>query len=73
MPKKYLIYVHDDVRFELEKNKSGLINELLDRHYDTAPERTTLFVRTERKTCKNGHNLDKRGFNCSDKECKYGK
>lgn len=34
MAKKYLLYIHDSDKFELEPNKSGLVNLLLARHYD---------------------------------------
>ena len=33
MAKKYLLYIHNDKQFDLEENKSELINELLDSHY----------------------------------------
>ena len=36
MPKKYLLYIHDD-RFRNEKKKSELVNALLDRHYAWSP------------------------------------
>lgn len=32
MAKKYLLYIHD-ARFEKEKHKSKLINELIEKHY----------------------------------------
>lgn len=33
MGKKYLLYIHND-KFAEEVGKSGLVNLLLDRHYD---------------------------------------
>lgn len=33
MAKKYLLYIHDE-RFEKEQEKSKLVNQLLDNHYD---------------------------------------
>lgn len=33
MPKKYLLYIHNDDQFEQEERKSALVNELLDSHY----------------------------------------
>lgn len=33
MAKKYLLYIHDE-RFDSEKQKSALINRLLETHYD---------------------------------------
>lgn len=33
MAKKYLLYIHDDERFEAVENKSGLINKLLADHW----------------------------------------
>jgi hypothetical protein len=32
MPKKYLLYIHDE-RFALEEEKSGLVNRLLEHFY----------------------------------------
>ncbi|MDE1867459.1 MAG: hypothetical protein KGI08_07105 [Thaumarchaeota archaeon] len=32
MAKKYLLYIHH-VRFEKEKHKSKLVNELIEKHY----------------------------------------
>lgn len=34
MAKKYLLYIHNDSMFDSIKNKSGLINELLDGHFN---------------------------------------
>lgn len=35
MAKKYLLYIHD-MRFDVEPEKSKLVNELLDKHYGVA-------------------------------------
>lgn len=32
MAKKYLLYIHDE-RFQKEKKKSALVNDLLEKHY----------------------------------------
>lgn len=33
MPKKYLLYIYNP-KFDGEKKKSGLVNKLLDSHYE---------------------------------------
>ena len=33
MAKKYLLYIHNDSEFDKVKNKSKLVNELLEAHY----------------------------------------
>lgn len=47
MSKKYLLYIHNDHRFDLESEKSRLVNQLLEQHYGK-PSTETLPARSSR-------------------------
>lgn len=38
MAKKFLLYIHEDEKFSREKNKSELINNLLEKYYSSRVE-----------------------------------
>lgn len=48
MAKKYLLYIHND-KFSEEKEKSKLVNELLEQHYNvytTKPKKQKVYIHT---------------------------
>lgn len=61
MAKKYLLYIHDDEKFDAVEEKSGLVNYLLDLYWS---ER---YIKND--FCKNGHIA--RNGKCTWKGCKY--
>lgn len=42
MAKKFLLYIHEDEKFSREKNKSELINQLLEKYYSSRVEEASL-------------------------------
>ena len=68
----YLRNEDDHAKWKLVTNKTEFLHLALSGTIEPAarPAEPTF---APRKTCKNGHNLDKFGFNCSEKDCKYGK
>lgn len=66
---KYNIWVRRDFveRLDAEENKSGLINDLLDKHYNTV---VMIDPKEYSQTCKAGH-PSKDGKHCSNLKCAY--
>lgn len=77
MGKNYTLYIKNN-SFDKEKNKSGLVNELLAEHYDIHPKVDNLVKIMSSKTkisntlfCKNGHPIPEGRDKCLGKGCKY--
>ena len=73
MPQVTVYIRNEDLdKWKAVEKKTEFMHEALNGNIEPAA-RLAEPTFAPRKTCKNGHNLDKRGFNCSDKECKYGR
>lgn len=81
---QYTLYIRKDIneKFKDEKEKSVLVNILLDRHYRVTPEAghlpqqdlETVVKRVFPKAeafCKNGHPIPDGRDKCLGKGCKY--
>lgn len=80
MAKKYLLYIHDD-RFDKETKKSGLVNELLSKHYGGFEKVTEILkkaplakdtieaLKTKIDAVCTGH--ERMRMNCGRKGCPY--
>ena len=76
MAKKYLLYIHNEVRFDKVENKSQLINDLLNDYWspekkleptNRGPKKIILDTYKASKVCKKGHFYT--GSRCMQKGC----